>query len=166
VSERARGDIVTRLRHRAKWDVDGATAALVREAAAEIEELRGVVKEYGDDPDYARSRFREIDLLKDQRAHDRLKIDSLTKEVARLRAAAGGEPVGYVVVEHHEDPSGHVHARFCYGDDGTEAQYIMDRERAEKRADELATEALDYAGMGALRYSVHAVAPATPEGEG
>jgi len=42
VSERARGDtdVVTRLRHRARWDVDGDTAALMREAAAEVERLR------------------------------------------------------------------------------------------------------------------------------
>ena len=63
-------------------------AATIAALKAENAELAGVIEKYGDDPGYARSRFRQIDLLHDQRAHDRLKIDGLQKRVAKLEAEA------------------------------------------------------------------------------
>lgn len=54
----------------------------VEELRRENAELRGVLQKYTQDPDYCRSRFAQIDLLHDQRAHDRLKIAGLQKRLA------------------------------------------------------------------------------------
>lgn len=62
-------------------------AGEIERLRAENEELRSILKEYESDPDYARSRFREIDLLKDQRAHDRLKIQGLRARVEETEEA-------------------------------------------------------------------------------
>ncbi len=59
----------------------------LKRAVDRIEELEALLREYGDDPDYGRSRFKEIDLLKDQRAHDRLKIQGLEAKLDRYRQA-------------------------------------------------------------------------------
>lgn len=77
-----------------------AAAEALNEESREIAELRGIIKKYGDNPDYARSRFAEIDLLHDQRAHDKLKIAALEK---RLEALSEG-PVA--TLEITTNPSG------------------------------------------------------------
>ena len=61
--------------------LEAAAEELLRMQALREEnnELRGIISAYEADVDYARSRFRQIDLLRDQRIHDRLKLQSLEK---------------------------------------------------------------------------------------